>query len=158
MSSFMSRLKNIFLPQDEYDDDDEMNEMSSTSSMSSLPSLSRDNEAMGRNISGMSSMVQPKVVALNPSNKMEILNFTMTSYEMTGEICNYIKAKKPIIVNMEKIERHEMQRAVDFLTGASCALNGSVEKITECIFIFAPEHVNINPEKLKQKNIFPPSL
>ena len=165
MSSFMSRLRNIFLPQDEYDDDDdEMDDKPSNSSNSSKSSnLSksstlRENEPISRNISSMVPITPPKVVALSPSNKMEILNFTMTSYEMTGEVSNYIKSKKPIVVNMEKLDSHEMQRAVDYLAGACCALNGTVEKVTDNIFIFAPEHVNINPEKIKQKNIFPPIM
>lgn len=149
MGSFMSRLRNIFLPQDDYDDDEEMDD---------TPSMPRESEPVSRSMGNMTSINQPKVVALNPTNKIEILNFTMTSYDMTGEICNYIKAKKPIIVNMEKIAQHEMQRAVDYLTGACYALNGTVEKVTDNIFIFAPEHVNINPEKLKQKNIFSPTL
>ncbi|WP_069997599.1 cell division protein SepF [Cellulosilyticum sp. I15G10I2] len=143
MSSFMSKLRNIFSPQDEYDDDE-------------LEDMPRESEPINRNIGHTPPISPAKVVSINQSNKMEILNFTMLSYDMTGEICSYIKAKKPIIVNMEKIDQHEMQRAVDYLTGASCALNGSVEKITENIFIFAPEHIHINPEKLKQKNIFQP--
>lgn len=145
MSSFMSRLRNMFSPQDEYDDDE-------------LEDIGRDSEPINRNIGHTTQIPPAKVVPLNQTSKMEILNFTMLSYDMTGEICSYIKARKPIIVNMEKIAQHEMQRAVDFLTGACCALNGSVEKITENIFIFVPEHVNINPEKLRQKNIFPPTL
>ena len=86
---------------------------------------------------------------------MEILSFTMLSYDMTEEVASYIKAKKPIIVNMEKLDKFQMLRTVDFLTGACYALNGSVEKITENIFIFAPEHVNINPDKIRQKTILP---
>jgi len=145
MNSFMTRLRNMLSPQDEYDDDEQ-------------EEMERDSEPISRNMGHITQVSQPKIVPLNQTNKMEILNFTMLNYDMTGEICGYIKAKKPIIVNMEKIAQHEMQRAVDFLTGACCALNGSVEKITENIFIFVPEHVNINPEKLRQKNIFPPTL
>lgn len=142
MSSFMSKLRNIFSPQDEYDDDE-------------LEDMPRESEPLNRSIPHHTPISPAKVVSLNPPhNKMEILNFTMLNYDMTGEICGYIKSKKPIIVNMEKISQHEMQRAVDYLTGASCALNGSVEKITDNIFIFVPEHVHINPEKLKQKNLF----
>lgn len=145
MSSFISRLKNIFSPQDEYDEDE-------------LDEMGREPEPVSRSIAHSAPIPPAKVVSFNQTSKMEILNFTMLSYDMTGEICSYIKAKKPIIVNMEKIAQHEMQRAVDFLTGASCALNGSVEKITENIFIFVPEHVHINPEKLRQKSVFPPTL
>ena len=104
---------------------------------------------------------QPRLAPVTPAptkDKMEILNFTMSNYEMTGEVATYIKNRKPIIVNMEKLVPHEMQRAVDYLTGACFALNGTVEKVTDNIFIFAPEHVNINPEKINQRTGFPPTI
>ena len=148
MSGFMSKFKNIFIPEDEFDEDE-------------LEEMEQEVEQVNRNVMHQSyapPMNMPKVVSLNQPNRMELLNFTMLSYDMTGEICGYIKNKKPIIVNMEKLASHEMQRAVDYLTGACCALNGTVEKVTDNIFIFAPEHVNINPEKLKQRSVFPPTI
>lgn len=148
MSGFMSKFKNIFVPEDEYDEDDyeEMEEEQEVTSRTSM------------HTSHPTPMTVPKVVSLNQPNRMELLNFTMLSYDMTGEICGYIKNRKPIIVNMEKLVPHEMQRAVDYLTGACFALNGTVEKVTDNIFIFAPDHVNINPEKLKQRTGFPPTI
>lgn len=149
MSGFMSKFKNIFVPEDEYDDDEYV-EAEQEEESAPRPAAHASHSAYP------APMAVPKVVSLNQPSRMELLNFTMLSYDMTGEICGYIKNRKPIIVNMEKLAPHEMQRAVDYLTGACFALNGSVEKVTDNIFIFAPEHVNINPEKLKQKNNFPP--
>ena len=148
MSGFMSRFKNIFAPEDEYDEDE-------------YEEVEQEEEVAPRATNHTvhpTPLAVPKVVSLNQPNRMELLNFTMLSYDMTGEICGYIKNKKPIIVNMEKLAPHEMQRAVDYLTGACFALNGSVEKVTDNIFIFAPEHVNINPEKIRQKSGFPPTV
>ena len=101
---------------------------------------------------------QPRLAPVTPAptkERMEILNFTMSNYEMTGEVSTYIKNRKPIIVNMKNLTPGEVQRAVDYLTGACYALNGTVECITEQIYIFAPESVNITPEAIKQKNIWP---
>lgn len=148
MSGFMSKFKNIFVPEDEYDEE-EYEEMEEEQEVTPRANAHTTHPA---------PMTVPKVVSLNQPNRMELLNFTMLSYDMTGEICGYIKNKKPIIVNMEKLVPHEMQRAVDYLTGACFALNGTVEKVTDNIFIFAPEHVNINPEKLKQRTGFPPTI
>lgn len=146
MSGLMSKIKNMFLPEDEYDEEE-------------LEDLEQEQEPMPvRSTMHVAPMTVPKVVSLNSSAKMELLNFTMLSYDMTGEICGYIKSKKPIIVNMEKLAPHEMQRSVDYLTGACCALNGTVDKVTDNIFIFAPENVSINPDKLKSRSVFPPSI
>lgn len=150
MSGLMSKFKSIFAPEDEFDEE-EYEDLE--------PEEEVQSHAPVHTSHTITPMSMPKVVSLNNQpNKMEILNFTMLSYEMTGEICGYIKNRKPIIVNMEKLTPHEMQRAVDYLTGACFALNGSVEKVTDNIFIFAPDNVNINPEKIKQRNGFPPTI
>ena len=148
MSNFMSKFKNIFSPEDEYEED-EIEEVEEVVERTPAPRTYTHPQPQQQAISS------PKVVSLGQPNRMELLNFTMLSYDMTGDICTYIKNKKPIIVNMEKLEGHEMQRAVDFLTGACIALSGTVERVTDNIFIFAPEHVNINPEKVKQRTTFP---
>jgi cell division inhibitor SepF len=96
-----------------------------------------------------------KVLSLNPgAEKMDILNFTMTHYDMTGEVSDYIKKRKTVIVNMQKLDPKDIQRTVDYLTGTCYALNGTVEKIAESIFIFAPESVSISPETVKQKDMW----
>ncbi|MBE6023652.1 MAG: cell division protein SepF [Cellulosilyticum sp.] len=152
MSGLMSKFKNIFVPEDEYDEEeyDEVEQEEET--------VARTTSHTVNHTPHPAPIAVPKVVSLSQPNRMELLNFTMLSYDMTGEICGYIKNKKPIIVNMEKLAPHEMQRAVDYLTGACFALNGNVEKVTDNIFIFAPDHVNINPEKIKQRSGFPPSI
>ena len=116
MSGFMSKFRNYFAPEEEYDEE-EYEEVEQEEEV--VP------RATNHAVHAAPVAVPAKVVSLNQPNRMELLNFTMLSYDMTGEICGYIKNRKPIIVNMEKLAPHEMQRAVDYLTGACFALNGS---------------------------------
>ena len=97
-----------------------------------------------KRINSPNNFSQSKVVNIHKNAKMDIMNFKMTKYEVTGEICNYIKSRKPVVVNMQLLEKESAQRALDYLTGATFALNGSVEKIAENIFIFSPEHISIS--------------
>ena len=148
MSGIMSRFKGLFGPEDEYEED-EMEEIEEqVETVRNIPTQSSIN----------TPLTSPKIVTLGQSGKIDILNFTMQNYNTTGEMFDYIKLKKPIIVNMEELEVFEKQRALDYLSGACEALGGNVEKVTDNIFIFAPEHVNINPEKLKKRSIFPPNM
>lgn len=149
MNKLMSKIRTMWSPEDGYDEDEYDEEAEEETKPNNVNQV----------VHTPAPVATPKVVTLNnQSNRMEILNFTMLGYDMTGEIAGYIKGKKPIIVNMEKLAPHEMQRAVDYLTGASFALNGNVEKVTDNIFIFAPENVNINPDKVKQRSGFPPII
>lgn len=144
MKSMMTRMKDFFMPQDEFDDDEEIEEVETKQ------------EVLHKHRPPMVAPIQSRVVSMNQGPQMEILNFTMTSYDMTGEISSYIKGRKPIIVNMQNLTPAEVQRAVDYLTGACYALDGTVQRVADNnIFIFAPENVNVTPEQIKQKNIWP---
>ncbi len=66
------------------------------------------------------------------------------SFEESPKLVDSIKAKKPIIINLEKIDSDTARKIFDFLSGATYALNGNVQKIANNIFVFAPENVAIS--------------
>lgn len=147
MKGIMTRMKDMIMSNVDFEDEDE-----------EFEEVEHKVETMPRPRQPLSMpQAQPKLTPIVGAmqDKMEILNFTMSNYEMTGEVSGYIKNKKPIIVNMKNLTPGEVQRAVDYLTGACYALNGTAECITDQIYIFAPESVNITPEVIKQKNIWP---
>ena len=45
--------------------------------------------------------------------------------------------------HLEKIDSDTARKIFDFLSGATYALNGNVQKVANNIFIFAPENVDI---------------
>jgi len=55
-----------------------------------------------------------------------------------------LKTRKPIIINLEKLESETARKIFDFLSGATYALNGNVQKVANNIFVFAPENVDIS--------------
>ena len=65
------------------------------------------------------------------------------SYEDTQNIIDNLTAQKAVIVNMEQIDVEVAQRILDFMSGASYAVNGRVYKVSSRIFIVAPASVNI---------------
>ena len=72
-------------------------------------------------------------------------------------ICDLLKQRKPVIVNMENVEVKEAQRIMDFLAGVVYCVNGDIQEITSRIFIVAPENVNVSDhtkEHLKAQGIF----
>jgi len=72
-------------------------------------------------------------------------------------ICDFLKDRKPVVVNMGGVEFVEAQRIMDFLAGVVYCINGDIQEITSRIFIVAPENVNVSDharEHLKQQGIF----
>ena len=54
-------------------------------------------------------------------------------------VAEYLKDGKTIVVNLEGIEISQAQRIIDFIGGASFAVDGSLKAISNNIFIVAPE-------------------
>ena len=74
--------------------------------------------------------------------------FKMVVIEPNGseecpKLVDSLKAKKPVIINLENLETDIARKIFDFLSGATYALNGNVQKVTNNIFVFAPENVDV---------------
>ena len=57
-----------------------------------------------------------------------------------------LKAGQQQIVNLEQTSGDMTERIIDFLNGATYALDGSVEKIGEMVYLFTPSSVIIDIE------------
>ncbi len=64
-------------------------------------------------------------------------------FEECPKLVDSLKAKKPVIINLENLSTDVARKIFDFLSGATYALNGNVQKITNNIFVFAPENVDV---------------
>lgn len=95
-----------------------------------------------------------KVVSM-PQTQVRMKICKPTSFEQSEEICNELKEKKSIIVNLEYVNKDVARRIVDFISGAVHALDGHIEKISNSIFLVAPfnyEIVNdLAREEIKNK-------
>ncbi|MCL2437424.1 MAG: cell division protein SepF [Clostridiales bacterium] len=65
------------------------------------------------------------------------------AFDECPRLVDNLKAKKPVIVNLEKLEADTARKIFDFLGGATYALNGNVQKVSNNIFVFAPEGIDI---------------
>jgi cell division inhibitor SepF len=65
------------------------------------------------------------------------------AFDECPRLVDNLKAKKPVIINLERLEADTARKIFDFLSGATYALNGNVQKISNNIFVFAPESVDI---------------
>lgn len=65
------------------------------------------------------------------------------SFEECPKLVDSLKAHKPIIINLEHLSTDVARKIFDFLSGATYALDGNVQKIASNIFVFAPQNVDI---------------
>ena len=59
------------------------------------------------------------------------------------QLVDSLKQDKPIIINLNSSSPENGRKIFDFLSGATYALAGSVQKIEDNIFIFAPRNISV---------------
>ena len=86
--------------------------------------------------------MQSKSAAV-PASQFKMVVIEPKSFDECPKLVDNLKAKKPVIINLEKVETDSARKIFDFLSGATYALNGNVQKVANNIFIFAPENVDV---------------
>jgi cell division inhibitor SepF len=76
-------------------------------------------------------------------NQFKLVVIEPRSFDECPKLVDNLKGKKPVIVNLEKIEADTARKIFDFLSGATYALDGNVQRVANNIFIFAPENVDV---------------
>jgi len=78
-------------------------------------------------------------------------------FEDVQGLAENLKNRRPVIVNLEKAEPELAKRVVDFISGATYALNGTLQKVGSGIFLVVPSNMDISSElgdQLKERGLF----
>ena len=92
-----------------------------------------------------------KIVSMPQPQQVRMVITQPTSFEQSEEICNYLKEKKSIIVNLEYVNKEDARRIVDFISGAVHALDGHIQKVSNSIFLVAPVNYEIASELAREE-------
>lgn len=86
---------------------------------------------------------QNKVVNIHSNNQFKVVIMQPETFDDARDICDHLKNKKPVVVNLESISKETAQRVVDFLSGSVYALDGDIQKVSAGIFLVAPNNVDV---------------
>jgi cell division inhibitor SepF len=82
-------------------------------------------------------------------------------FEDCQSIADNLKNRRPVIVNLEEVNKELAKRVVDFVSGCTYALNGGTQKVGNGIFLFVPNNIDITAEnnetekeKEREKGLF----
>lgn len=76
----------------------------------------------------------------------DVLVLDPTSFDEAPGIVNKLKQDKTIVVNLKQTDFEEGRKIFDFLSGAVFALEGSLNRIAESVFILAPKLISVSTE------------
>ena len=122
--------------EEEYYDDDEVME---------------EEEQQPEENGGFFNNIKRNRVVNMPQTQVRMVISQPTSFEQAEEICNYLKNRKSVIVNLEYVNKDVARRIVDVMSGAVQALDGHIQKVSNYIFLIAPTYYEISTEMARDE-------
>jgi cell division inhibitor SepF len=86
------------------------------------------------------------VVSIHTQKQVRVIVTEPVSFEEAQGIAEHLKARKSVILNLERTDANLSQRIVDFISGTTYALGGNMQKVGNGIFLFVPNNVDISGE------------
>ena len=83
---------------------------------------------------------------VNMAQQVRMVIMQPTAFEQSEDICDLLKEKKSVIINLEYVNKDIARRIIDVVSGAAHALDGHMQKISSSIFLVAPYNYDITSE------------
>ena len=88
----------------------------------------------------------------------EVVVVEPRSFDDAAAIVQHLKDRKIVMLNLHLLDKEQSQRTIDFVCGASQALNGNPKKVGDLVFVFAPSNVTLSADTSAQQSKFNDSL
>ncbi|HLR10818.1 MAG TPA: cell division protein SepF [Sporosarcina sp.] len=89
----------------------------------------------------------PRIVSLQSAkNTSKVVLSEPRVYDEAQDISEHLKNKRAVIVNLQRIDRDQAIRIIDFLSGTVYALGGDIQRVGTDIFLCVPENVEVAGE------------
>ena len=79
----------------------------------------------------------------NDSGAFKMVVIEPKNLDECRKLVDNLRNNKPVIINLEKVETDLARKMFDFLSGATYALSGNIQRVNQNIYLFAPHNVNI---------------
>ena len=97
------------------------------------------------------------LVSLPSHRQLRVVVMEPHSFEEVLSITDNLKSRRPVIINLEQADGELARRVIDFVSGATYALNGRMQKVGNGIFLSVPNNMDISSElksQVNEKSIF----
>ena len=87
----------------------------------------------------------PTIVSLQSAHKAsKVILIEPRVYAEAQDIAEHLKNKRAVVVNLQRIEKDQGFRIIDFLSGTVYALGGDIQRIGTDIFLCVPDNVEVD--------------
>lgn len=84
------------------------------------------------------------VIKVHSNTDMKVFICEPAKYEDCTKAVDEIKNRKVVVLNIEGMELEDQKQVFEFIKGAVYALEASIQKVSNGIFVLAPNNVQID--------------
>lgn len=85
-----------------------------------------------------------KVVPHSGYKSHEVMIVEPRSFKDAAIVVQHLMERKTVVLNLHLLDKEQSQRTIDFVCGASHALNGNPQKVGDLVFVFTPSNVTLS--------------
>jgi cell division inhibitor SepF len=109
-----------------------------------LSYASRDNLALAPQTVVHPPAPQPRPV--EEEQRYQITTLHPTTYREARTIGEHFRDGVPVIINLTEMDEGDARRLVDFAAGLAFGLRGTIERVTNRVFLLSPANVQVTAE------------
>ncbi|GGR81426.1 cell division protein SepF 2 [Micromonospora fulviviridis] len=96
----------------------------------------------------LAPQAQPRERAVVPEDEQryQITTLHPTTYREARTIGEHFRDGVPVIINLTEMDEADARRLVDFAAGLAFGLRGTIERVTNRVFLLSPANVQVTAE------------
>ena len=94
-----------------------------------------------------SSRRQPRLRSVDPGPPAKVHLVVPRSFNDAQQIADRFKASVPVILNLQSADTDLSKRLIDFASGLTYALDGSMQRVADKVFLLTPRDVELSAEE-----------
>ncbi|BBB93005.1 MAG TPA: cell division protein SepF [Methylomusa anaerophila] len=103
-----------------------------------------ESETKAKKNNNVVSLPMPHQQQQSPAAKqVKVMVVEPFSFDDAQHVADFLKNRKPVVVNLENTDVDIAKRMIDFISGTTYALSGSIQKVGNNIFLCAPANVDV---------------
>jgi cell division inhibitor SepF len=102
----------------------------------------RDNLALAPQVQAR----ERPVASTDEERRYQITTLHPTTYNEARTIGEHFRDSVPVIMNLTEMDESDAKRLVDFAAGLAFGLRGTIERVTNRVFLLSPANVQVTAE------------
>lgn len=143
--SMKNKFKNFFYLEEEEEDEAPRTNNNRRNESQPIPQPTVRKTAKERRNVHFEATPSSNIVSLqNLQKSSKVILVEPRVYAEAQDISEHLKNKRAVVVNLQRIDKDQGIRIVDFLSGTVYALGGDIQRIGTDIFLCAPDTVEVD--------------